>query len=60
MKQADRSGARWGIIVGDDERAGGVVSLRDLRSSDHEGAQTTVPRGEIVDVLRRRVQIDAG
>lgn len=54
MKQADRSGARWAIIVGDDERSAGVVGLRDLRSADHESAQVTVPRAELVEALRSR------
>ena len=32
MKAADRSGARFAAIVGEDEAAAGVVTLRDLRS----------------------------
>lgn len=54
MKQADRSGARWGIIIGDDEREAGVVGLRDLRSSDHDEAQITVPRAELIAALEAR------
>ncbi len=32
MKAADRSGARFAAIVGEDEAAAGVVTLRDLRA----------------------------
>ena len=30
FKDADRSGARWAVVIGPDERAAGEVSLRDL------------------------------
>jgi len=41
MKAADRSGARLALLIGDDERAAGTVTLRDLRT---DGAQRSVPR----------------
>ncbi len=44
MKQADRSGARFAVIVGAEELAAGVVTLRPLRDP---GEQETVPRREI-------------
>ena len=34
MKQADRSGARWAAIVGEQELATGRVTLKDLRTGD--------------------------
>ena len=40
FKAADRSGARWVLIVGPDEAASGTVSLRPLRG---DGDQRTVP-----------------
>jgi histidyl-tRNA synthetase len=48
MKAADRSGARWAAIVGDDELEAGEVTLRDLVS----GEQKRVARGELLDRVR--------
>jgi histidyl-tRNA synthetase len=45
MKQADRSGARFAVIIGPEELSGGVVTLRPLRDA---GAQQTVGRGDVV------------
>ena len=33
LKEADASGARWAVIVGDDEAAAGTVSLKPLRDA---------------------------
>ncbi len=44
MKSADRSGARWAIIVGDKELAEGTLQVKNLDS----GAQTTVPADEVI------------
>ena len=41
MKVADRSGARFVLIVGADELAAGAVTLRDLRG---EGGQQQIAR----------------
>jgi histidyl-tRNA synthetase len=49
MKGADRSGAEVAVIVGPDELAGGVVTLRALRG---EGRQETVPRAGLVEAVR--------
>ncbi len=43
MKDASRSGARWAIILGDEEVHGGYVTLKDLAS----GTQERVPADEI-------------
>jgi histidyl-tRNA synthetase len=43
MKDAARSGARWAAILGADELAAGVVTLRDMDS----GEQERVPASEI-------------
>jgi histidyl-tRNA synthetase len=32
FKRADRSGARWAAVIGDQEAAEGVVVLKDLRA----------------------------
>jgi len=45
MKAADRSGARFAVLVGDDELAQGVVTVRDLRG---DTGQDTVPRADLV------------
>lgn len=48
MKAADRSGAALAVIVGDQEVADEVVTVRPLRN-DFGGDQLTVPRAELVD-----------
>jgi histidyl-tRNA synthetase len=50
MKAADRSGARFAAIVGEDEAAAGVVTLRDLRS---DRPQEQVPTADLIDTIRR-------
>lgn len=54
MKAADRSGAAYACIVGDQEARDGVVAVRDLRGDVGEGhsAQRAVPRDRVVDDLR--------
>jgi histidyl-tRNA synthetase len=51
FKEADRSGARLALVVGEREAAEGTVTLRDLRS----GEQEVVPVAEAVDHVRKRV-----
>ncbi len=36
FKRADRSGARWAIVIGENEAEEGKVILKDLRSSDNK------------------------
>ena len=48
MKSADRSGAKWAVIVGDEELDAGVVTLRDLVS----GQQERVARAELLGRVR--------
>ncbi|HUI47966.1 MAG TPA: histidine--tRNA ligase [Acidimicrobiia bacterium] len=48
---ADRSGARWAVIVGADEMSRGVVAVRDLRADD---PQKEVRREHIAAWLRER------
>jgi histidyl-tRNA synthetase len=52
MKAADRSGAAVAVIVGQDERAAGEVTLRDLRGDTD---QERVPRDAVIDHLRKRL-----
>jgi histidyl-tRNA synthetase len=51
MKQADRSGARWALIVGEQEVADGTAVVRDLRGSE----QQAVARGDVVDHVRKLI-----
>jgi histidyl-tRNA synthetase len=48
MKRADASGARYALIVGDDEAAKGTVSVKPLRES---GEQFAVAASDIVSRL---------
>jgi len=48
MKGADRSGARFAVILGDDELAAGEATIRDMTS----GEQRRVPFGEITESVR--------
>ena len=52
MKRADRSGAHFALILGDDELARGVVAIKELRG---EGAQHEVPLAGVAAELRRRL-----
>jgi histidyl-tRNA synthetase len=38
FKRADRSGARWAVVIGEDEAAEGVVVLRELWAPAEEPA----------------------
>ena len=48
MKKADASGARYALIVGEDEAAASAVSIKPLRES---GEQRTVPARDVVNAL---------
>jgi histidyl-tRNA synthetase len=49
MKAAGKSGARFAVIIGEDERAAGHVTLRDLSTSE----QSTVPSDAVADHIRK-------
>ncbi len=54
MRAADRSGATWAVIVGEDEVAREAVTLRRLRGHDDtagDSAQQQVPRSRLVETL---------
>jgi len=53
MKAADRSGAALALIVGEQELADGVVSVRPLREGYGGGEQQTVPRDQVVDLVAK-------
>lgn len=51
LKAADRTGARYALILGEDEVKADVVTVRDLRSS----SQQTVARADLIDWVRARL-----
>jgi len=50
FKRADKSGARWALVVGDSELERGVVGLKPLRE---EGEQQEVAVEQLAEVLKR-------
>ena len=48
MKAADRSGARWAVIIGEDEVAARTVQVKDLQT----GTQTGVPIDDLAAMIR--------
>jgi histidyl-tRNA synthetase len=53
MKLADRSGAAYAVIVGDDELASGTVAVRHMRGGD----QSTVSRADLIEHLHLHSQL---
>jgi histidyl-tRNA synthetase len=51
MKAADRSGARFAVVVGDRDLAAGVAQVKDLGT----GHQTEVPSSGLVEELKRLI-----
>ena len=51
MKLADKSGARFALLVGPQELAAGEVTIRDLRSGDFEQLQRRVARDDVASAL---------
>ena len=49
MKKADASGARFAVIIGDNEAAAGAISLKSLRTT---GEQRTVVLAEAIQILK--------
>ncbi len=52
LRRAGTIGARFALIVGDDEVQKALVQLKDLKAQTQE----TVPRGELVATLRRKLE----
>lgn len=56
MKVADRSGATYAVIIGSNEIEAGVAVVRPLRAerdAQGEGTQSTVPRHELIEHLKK-------
>lgn len=49
FKRADKSGARWAFVIGDDELANNTVSIKDLRE---DVEQKTMPIDKLVDFIQ--------
>lgn len=52
MKAADRSGAAWALLLGDDERANGTVTVRDLRADAPQRAVPAIDLDSLATLLR--------
>lgn len=52
MKAADKSGARYAVIIGDRELADGVLPLKSLATGDQE----MVPDGDLVNVIADKLE----
>jgi len=55
MRVADKSGARWALLVGPEELLAGEVTIRDLRSQDFEQTQQRVARSQTVSTVAHLV-----
>ena len=53
MKKADKSGAQWALIVGDDEAASRQFAVKNLR--DRQVEQKHLPLSEVIQLLRQHV-----
>ena len=49
MKQADRTGARFALIFGEEERSRGAVTVRNMADSSQE----EIKRSEIVSYMKK-------
>lgn len=52
LKRADRSGARFALLLGESEQAADTVTVKDLRGT---AAQRQVPRADVGDYLAQQV-----
>ncbi|WP_417359273.1 histidine--tRNA ligase [Gallaecimonas pentaromativorans] len=50
LKRADKSGARWALILGDNELAEGQVTVKDLK----EGSQQSIKMNELASLLEQK------
>ncbi|WP_036499746.1 histidine--tRNA ligase [Nitrosococcus oceani] len=53
LKRADRSGARWALILGEDEIVQGTVSVKDLRQGQ---PQELVSQDKLSDYIKQQLQ----
>ncbi|MBM4207049.1 MAG: histidine--tRNA ligase [Gammaproteobacteria bacterium] len=53
FKKADKSGADFAIILGDDEVESGLIGIKNLRQDQ---AQQNLPVAEVINLLRTRIE----
>jgi histidyl-tRNA synthetase len=58
MKKADRTGARYAVILGADEIAQGTAVVKSLRDADE--AQLTVAQADLAALMRARLERQSG
>lgn len=58
MKKADKTGARYAVILGPDEQAAGVVLVKPLHVS--ETGQLTVAQGDLTALMQARLERQPG
>ena len=57
MKAADRSNARYAVLVGGEELAQGTVTVRPLIGQMGDvRSQLSIPRHELIPTLKRELQ----
>jgi len=56
FKRADRSGARWAIILGEEELANGLVQIKDLR--DRQAEQISMPAAQVAAWLQAAIHAE--
>ena len=49
MKKADRSGARYALILGEQELADGTVQVRDLSTGEQQHMDRAAVAGHVAD-----------
>jgi histidyl-tRNA synthetase len=54
MKAADKSGAPVVLIIGEDELAAGIVTVKNMQ----DGVQSTVPLADVVTLVSAMAQIN--
>ena len=53
MREADRGGLPWSVIIGEEELSGGFYTLRDMS----EGSQERVEESDLVDKVRKHLEL---
>jgi histidyl-tRNA synthetase len=53
LKRADRSGARWAVILGEDEIAQGTVGVKDLRGAQ---SQQSMPQSKLPAYINQQIK----
>jgi histidyl-tRNA synthetase len=61
MKQADRYGARFVVVLGEDELASGKLTVKDMQAeTDSDQKQVLVPQKELHQFLLQRLGLLEG